>query len=146
MLLLLVTNVEKRVKARVIQIQRQPEMGLIKKLTFHFETRADLCELNILMTRLDKDMVSEGDEIIVVRKGHDAFAVFLRDGEEVFQDIGGTLTEFRGKVVEDEVRECFRDSAMILDIVTQDHVVECEECCWSVREVRNNHAIYFVSN
>jgi hypothetical protein len=98
------------------------------------------------MTRLDKDMVSEGNEIVVVRKGHDAFAVLLGDGEEVFQDIGSTLTEFRGEVVEDEVRESFRDSAVIFDVVTQDHVVECEECCWSVREVRNNHTIYFASS
>ena len=113
----------------------------MKTLTLHFETRADFGELNVLMTRLDEDMVSEGDEIIVVGKGHDAFAVFLGNGEEVFQNIGGALSEFGGEVIEDEVGECFRDGAVILDVVTQNHVVECEKCCWSVREVRNNHAV-----
>jgi hypothetical protein len=105
------------------------------QLTLHLKTRPNFSQLHILMTCLDENMV------IVVREGHHPLGILLGHREQVLQDIRCPLSQLARKVVKDQVRECFRDCAVVLDIMSQDHIVQCEERRWSMREVRNNHAV-----
>lgn len=56
-----------------------------------------------------------------------------------------SLTQTGAKVVEDEMRKCFRYCALILDIVPKNNVVQGKVGCWTIREMTYDHTIYSVS-
>lgn len=53
-----------------------------------------------------------------------------------------SLTQTGAKVVEDEMRKCFRYCALVLDIVPKNNVVQRKIGCWSVGEMTYDHTIY----
>jgi hypothetical protein len=57
---------------------------------------------------LDKDMMAEVDEIVLVGKGQDSLAIFLWDREEIFKNILYAPSKLRAEAVEYEMWVLFR--------------------------------------
>ena len=90
--------------------------------------------------------MAETDEVISVRKRHDALRIDLRHGEAMLQNITDTVSKLSLEVVEDEVWEGFTDWVnFVLEVVAQDDIREAKVCCWPVRHMTDDQAIWLTS-
>ena len=110
----------------------------------HRHPRSDLRQLNALITRLHKDMVSHLDAVLDIFERHHTAPdlVVGRDGfagrKEVLQDLAHPPAEPRSKSFEDQMRVGFGNGAAgaVGDVVAEDDVVQGEGGRGAVREVR----------
>jgi hypothetical protein len=132
--------------ANVSKFERRP--------TFRLESWPNLGQLDILVCVFDKNVMSavsqfctlhlpKADEVGVVGKCHDTFAVFFRYGEQRLEDTGYTLAKLRAKVFENELRILLGHGRgrMRGDVVPQGDIVEGKRKRRSVREMRDQHSV-----
>lgn len=67
-------------------------MNLKIVLTLSFESRTDLCKLNILVTSFGKYVMSERNKVVFVLEGHHPLRIFLGHGKQRLQDSSHSLT------------------------------------------------------
>jgi len=104
-------------------------------ITFHFEPRADLHELDLVVSVLLIHVVSEADEVMRVGEGHHTLALWLWDRKQELEDVLDPRPERGAEVVKNQVWVLLRDGSTVLNIVPQPHIVQAEVGGGPVREV-----------
>ena len=108
----------------------------------HRHPGTDLCELDALVARLDKDVVADLDAVVNVLERHHP-AAEIRAGlprrEQVLQDLDDALAEGRGEAFEDEMGVALADGAArgVWNIGAEDDVVQRERGRGPVGEMRD---------
>lgn len=99
--------------------------GYLVKL--QFETRPKLIQLCLLVGDLLVGVVSKADYVVLVGEGYDPLRIGLGDWEEMLQGSLDPQAQTSCEVVEDEMRvDLGHGLQFLVDIVTQDHVLEAE--------------------
>lgn len=87
-------------------------------------------------------MVPKRYHVVVVGEGDNSFGIHLGHWEQVLEYIDDALAQLRGEVVENQVRVCFRHVGyLLLDVVSQHHVLQPEVDSRPYRQMAQDHAV-----